>query len=145
MTEVRDVVQHCAFFKMRKASRVTTQVYDRFMKPAGLAPSQFSLMVALSFAGSISVSHLAEILIMDRTTLTRNLKPLEREGLVKIVPGSDRRTRAVSLTAAGKQKLSEALPLWEKAQEYMAECLGQRQWRMLRKVLDNTVGLLKNA
>ncbi len=143
MTEVLEVVQQCAFFKIRKASRVVTQVYDRFLKSSGLAPTQFSLLVALSAAGLITVTQLAEHLVMDRTTLTRNLKPLEREGLIRVVPGPDRRTRAIALTMVGKKKLKEALPLWEKAQGYMAEEIGDPQWQHLRESLDVTVGRLK--
>jgi len=138
-----NVAEQCAFYKMRRASRVVTQVYDRFLKPCNLAPTQFSLLVALSSAGLITISRLAEAMAMDRTTLTRNLKPLEREGLVKIVPGPDRRTRAVTLTSSGKKRLLAALPLWEQAQNYMAKKLGQGQWQDLKKTLDKTIGRLK--
>ena len=141
--KIPNVSEQCAIYKMRRASRVVTQVYDRFFKPCNLAPTQFSLLVALSSAGLVTISRLAEAMAMDRTTLTRNLKPLEREGLVKIVPGPDRRTRAVTLTSSGKKKLLAALPLWEQAQNYMAEKLGQGLWQDLKKTLDKTIGHLK--
>lgn len=143
LNKMLNVPEQCAFYKMRRASRVVTQVYDRFLKPCGLAPTQFSLLVALSSAGLVTISRLAEAMVMDRTTLTRNLKPLEREGLVKIVPGPDRRTRAVTLTTSGKKKLAWALPLWEQAQNYMAKKLGQGQWQELKKSLDTTIANLK--
>ena len=82
---------------------------------------------------------------MDRTTLTRNLRPLEREGLIKIVPGPDRLTRAVTLTSSGEKKLLAALPLWDQAQRYMAKKLGQGQWQDFKKTLDKAVGNLKSA
>ena len=143
--KITNVSEQCAFYKLRRASRVVTQVYDQFLKPCGLAPTQFSLLVALSSAGLITISRLAEAIVMDRTTLTRNLRPLEREGLVKIVPGPDRRTRAVTLTSSGKKKLLAALPLWDQAQHYMAKKLGQGQWQDLKKTLDKTVDNLKPA
>ena len=141
--KIPNVADQCAFYKMRRASRVVTQVYDRFLKPCDLAPTQFSLLVALASAGQVTISRLAETMAMDRTTLTRNLKPLEREGLIKIVPGPDRRTRAVTLTSSGKKKLQAALPLWEQAQTYMAKKLGQGQWEELKSTLDTTIGHLK--
>ncbi len=142
---IPNVSAQCAFYKLRRASRVITQVYDQFLKPCGLAPTQFSLLVALSSAGLITISRLAEAMVMDRTTLTRNLRPLEREGLIKIVPGPDRRTRAVTLTSSGEKKLLAALPLWDQAQCYMAKKLGQGQWQDFKKTLDKAVGNLKSA
>jgi len=137
------VGRECTFFKMRKASRAITQIYDRFMKDAGLAPTQFSLLVALGQAGQISISRLAQILLMDRTTLSRNLRPLEREELVRVVPGPDRRTRALTLTPQGRDRLAKALPLWEQAQAHMARRLGTERWQGLQETLDSTVAQLR--
>ena len=82
------------------------------------------------------MTELAELMAMDRTTLTRNLRPLEKEALAAVTPGADRRTRSVALTAAGRSRLEQALPAWRQAQAYMAEQLGAAQWRSLRRMLD---------
>jgi DNA-binding MarR family transcriptional regulator len=141
--KLAQVGRECSFFKMRKASRAITQIYDRFMKDAGLAPTQFSLLVALGRTGEITITRLAQILVMDRTTLSRNLRPLEREGLVRVVPGPDRRTRALALTPQGRDRLAKALPLWEQAQAHMARRLGPERWQGLKETLDATVDQLR--
>lgn len=143
MTDLTPIAQQCAFFKIRKASRIITQVYDHYLKPTGLAPTQFSLLVALSIWGPVPVSRLADALVMDRTTLSRNLKPLEREGLIQGARGPDRRTRTMELTAAGRQVLELGIPLWEKAQAHMARQLGPEAWRSLTQTLDLAVARLR--
>lgn len=141
--ELARVGRECAFFKMRKASRAITQIYDRFMKDSGLASTQFSLLVVLGQAGEITITRLAELLVMDRTTLSRNLRPLEREGLIRVVPGPDRRSRALALTDQGRDRLAKALALWEQAQAHMAERLGPERWQGLKETLDATVDELR--
>jgi DNA-binding MarR family transcriptional regulator len=95
--------------------------------------------------GSVTVTRLAEIGVMDRTTLTRNLKPLEKKGLIKVVPGDDQRTRIVTLTAHGKEVLSKALPLWEKAQSRVIKRLGQERWNSLMTNLSEMVSLTQRT
>ncbi len=107
----------CACFNLRKATRLATQLYDEKLRPVGLRATQFPLLVTIRLLGPVSVNELAEELVMDRTTLTRNLKPLERDGLIESRPGSDRRVREVLLSAHGHQVLKRAHPLWQEAQE----------------------------
>ncbi len=80
---------------------------------------------------------------MDRTTLTRNLKPLEREGLLKSEPGQDQRTRVISLTSNGETALAKALPLWEQAQSTVEGVLGQQRWSALLSLLLETTALMR--
>lgn len=121
----RQIGETCALFNLRKASRAITQLYEEIMKPSGLLPTQFTVLVAIRYRGPIVISGLAEVLAMDRTTLTRNLKPLEREGLVAVVPGRhDRRSREVSLSDKGLKQLEQALPLWQEAQNRIEQALG---------------------
>ena len=141
MTQLNTVAATCFCMNIRKASRVITQLYDEALKPSGLLVSQFTLLVALASVGSITMTQLAEALVMDRTTLTRNLKPLEREGLVRIESGQDQRTRVLSLTNAGQTALEKALPLWQEVQIQVVERLGQEQWKLLLTGLLNTVSL----
>ena len=137
MTELMQVATECGNFKLRKASRVVTRVYARFTRESGLKPSQFSLLVALSLQGPLGMGALAEIMAMERTTLTRNLRPLEKQGLVEVAPGADRRTREVACTPAGRRCLEQALPAWRQAQAYMAAELGRERWQALRGLLDD--------
>jgi DNA-binding MarR family transcriptional regulator len=113
-------------FNLRKATRAVTQVYDDVLRPTGLRATQHSLLTVLEFAGTVSITDLAELAVMDRTTLARNLDLLEQEGLVRIRSAKDdARVREVTLTPAAKKKLAAALPYWEKAQARMTEKLGK--------------------
>ncbi|HEX2237383.1 MAG TPA: MarR family transcriptional regulator [Gammaproteobacteria bacterium] len=138
MTDLLQVVQECGFLRLREDGRVVTRVYDRFTQASGLKPTQFSLLVAASLIDRANVNQLAEIMAMERTTLTRNLRPLEKKGLIKVMAGEDRRTRLVIVTDAGRNAVKRALPLWKEAQGYMAKSLGAARWCMLREALDVT-------
>ncbi len=135
----------CACFNLRKTTRAITQLYDEALRPTGLRVTQFSLLIAITILESVTVTRLAEIGVMDRTTLTRNLKPLEKKGLIKVVPGDDQRTRIVTLTAHGKEVLSKALPLWEKAQARVIKRLGQERWNSLMTNLSEMVSLTQRT
>lgn len=125
-------VRKCACFNLRKAARAVTQLYDDALRPTGLRATQFSLLTVIWAFGKASISQLAEEAVMDRTTLTRNLDLLEREGLVRIRAGEDARVREVELTRAAHAKLAEALPYWERAQAEMTKKLGaNRMGRLL--------------
>jgi DNA-binding MarR family transcriptional regulator len=115
---------NCLCFNLRKAARVLTQAYDVALKPARITAPQFSLLSALARQGPVSLSDLAAALGMDRTTLTRNLKPLQRDGLVASAEGDDRRVRLLTLTAAGRIRLSDAEPLWRAIQSKVAGTFG---------------------
>lgn len=125
-------VAMCACFNLRKAARSVTRFYSGILRPSGLKGTQFTILAALSVLGDITLTRFAEALVMDRTTLTRNLKPLERGGLIAIRPGHDRREKTLTITAKGRKKFERALPLWEKAQTEMVEAMGERSWRALR-------------
>ncbi|MEW8505807.1 MAG: MarR family winged helix-turn-helix transcriptional regulator [Candidatus Thiodiazotropha sp.] len=121
----REIGQHCAMFNLRKASRALTQVYEEIMKPSGVLPNQFTLLVVTRAMGPVTISRMADVLVMDRTTLTRNLRPLERDGLVTVKPGQrDKRSREVDLTKKGVRRLEQALPLWQEAQQRIRTSLG---------------------
>jgi DNA-binding MarR family transcriptional regulator len=92
----------------------------------------------------MTVTNLAEQGVMDRTTLTRNLKPLEKLGLVKVSPGSDQRKRIISITRKGQEALVKALPLWRKAQAHVVKGLGHRRLNSILKDLSEVVLLTQN-
>ncbi len=131
----------CTCFNLRKAARAVTQLYDKALRPTGLRTTQFTLLVGISMLGSVTVTRLAEIGVMDRTTLTRNLKPLERKGLIQITHGKDQRTRVVTMTDEGQKALEQALPLWKKVQADVVKRLSQERWSSLRADLGEVVSL----
>lgn len=145
MTQLNTVAATCACVNIRKASRVVTQLYDEALQPSGLLANQFTLLVALSLVDSATMTRLAQDLVMDRTTLTRNVKPLEKQGLISITPGEDQRTRMLSLTDAGRTTLAKALPLWEQVQTRVVGELGQERWQLLLAGLSDTVSLVSQA
>ncbi|MBO0783244.1 MAG: MarR family transcriptional regulator [Ktedonobacteraceae bacterium] len=128
----QQVATLCTCGNLRTTARVITQLYDAFLQPSGLLVTQFKLLGALAAHGAIALSPLAEQLALDPTTLARNLKPLERDGLVAISVGEeDRRTRMVRLTERGQNALEKALPLWEEAQAWVISQIGQERWRAM--------------
>jgi DNA-binding MarR family transcriptional regulator len=141
--DLGQVVSTCACFNLRKASRVITQHFDEILKPSGLLITQFTILVAVAMAKSGTINELAENLVMDRTTLTRNLKPMEREGWLKSEPGRDQRTRLISLTPQGEMALAKALPLWKQAQDAVEDALGQQLWSALLSQLVKTTALMR--
>lgn len=118
----------CACFNVRKAARVITQNFDEIMQPSGIRATQFTILVMIASSDAATLSELADKLVMDRTTLTRNLKPLQEQGLIKDMSGTDRRTRSINLTSKGRRVVLKALPLWKRAQTRMTRHLGEQRF-----------------
>jgi DNA-binding MarR family transcriptional regulator len=108
----------------RMAARSLTRVYDRALEPAGIRTTQFSILARLFEEGPLSVTHLAGRLAMDRTTLARDLRPLERRGFVSVSVGVDRRVRIAALTAEGRRLVDDVRPLWKTVQREVRAALG---------------------
>ncbi len=136
-----DLPTNCTCFGLRKAARAVTQAYDDALRPCGLRATQFSLLGAVENKGPIGMTALGEALVTDRTTLTRNLKPLIAASLLRIVDGADRRERPVGLTPKGRRRLATAMPLWLDAQRRMARGLGEDRWTRLLGDLGEAVRL----
>ena len=130
-----EVHQSCLSMALRQAARALTQRYDAAFSVAGIRSTQFSVLVALAQAPSVPLSRLAEALVMDRTTLTRNLAPLLRRGLVEESAAEDKRVRSYALTARGKQLLTRALPDWKGAQARILRALAKEDTEQLRRIL----------
>ena len=128
---------------LRQAARALTQRYDAAFSVAGIRSTQFSVLVALAQAPSVPLSRLAEALVMDRTTLTRNLAPLLRRGLVEESAAEDKRVRSYALTARGKQLLTRALPDWKGAQARILRALAKEDAEQLRRILRAVVAAAK--
>ncbi|WP_119303695.1 MarR family winged helix-turn-helix transcriptional regulator [Dongia deserti] len=132
--------QQCNCLAVRQAARYLTQFYDQFLASSGLRTTQFSILAKLRGFGPLSINALAKELVMDRTTLGRNMLPLEREGLIEIVPGSsDRRTKDLRLTEAGVERLRAASAGWNQAQSRFEEAFGRKRSSELRALLREVV------
>lgn len=118
----------CVGFNTRRVTRLVTQYYDRALAPAGLRSTQYSLLSLLAMMGEAPMHQVAFVLAMDRTTLTRNLTPLRKNGWIKVSMGSDRRARPLQITPRGLSVLEKALPYWQKAQAHIVETLGADKW-----------------
>lgn len=125
----------CACFNFRIATRSLTQHYDNVMKPTGILSTQFTLLVAVTLLGPITITKLAEKAVMDRTTLSRNIRPLKKMGLLRIQPGEDKREKVIEITNKGIKKLEESLPLWKKAQRRALSGVGEENWDSVRNEL----------
>jgi len=142
LSEIIALSGECACFNLRKTTRVITQLFDKNIKPSGLNGTQYTLLVVLAATKDPTISALALRLRMNRTTLTRNLRPLEKEGLLRILRGSDQRTSIITLTDKGRATLLKAFPLWQKAQKSIVDKFGKAYWKGmledLKKLTDIT-------
>ncbi len=129
---------HCACTAIKRADRAISRVYDEMLRPVGLGVSQYSLLSLISRApGPLTVSDLARAQVMDRTTLSRALAPLRRDGLVELSAGEDRRTRLIALTPRGRERLEAARPLWRAAQDDIERMVGgERLARLMRELAE---------
>ena len=128
--------EECTCLALRQAARHVTQFYDRHLAAAGLRTTQFSILAKLARSGSMTINDLAAQLVMDRTTLGRNVLPLRRDGLIDIAPGQrDRRSRELTLTPAGSERLRGARDSWSLAQARFAEIFGPERTAGLRASL----------
>jgi DNA-binding MarR family transcriptional regulator len=126
----------CNCLALRQAARHLTQFYDKFLVPSGLRSTQYSILARLQRRGAMTINALAAELVMDRTTLGRNIRPLQREGLVAVGPGkSDRRSKELRLTAAGAARFAAALKAWRQAQARFETSFGAGRAKQLRALL----------
>jgi DNA-binding MarR family transcriptional regulator len=126
----------CNCLALRKAARHVTQFYDQFLAPSGLRSTQYSILARLQRKGAMTINALAAELVMDRTTLGRNILPLQRDGLVSVGPGkSDRRARDLRLTPAGIARFRAGRKGWEKAQARFEKSFGAVRAKDLRTLL----------
>jgi DNA-binding MarR family transcriptional regulator len=136
----------CVCSAVRRVDRVLNRLYDEALRPSGLANTQYALLSILSRTGRpLSHGELAAMQEMAGTTLSRNLKPLVRDGLVRIAPGDDRRTRFVTITEAGETVLEDARPRWRSVQERVVAEVGEERVERLLGELDELLGQLRAA
>ena len=131
----------CNCFAVRKAARRMTQIYDAKLAPSGVRVTQFMILMALNNVGGLSVNRLAELMVMNRTTMGKNLRPLERDGLVDVrISKEDRRSRDILLTRKGRSLLDRAYPLWRSAHDSFEQEHGVKFAEQFRSMLGEVSG-----
>jgi DNA-binding MarR family transcriptional regulator len=129
-------LEACNCFAVRKAARSMTQTYDAALAPSGVRVTQFMILMALNREDGLSVNKLAELMVMNRTTMGKNLRPLERDGLVDVrISREDRRSRDILLTRKGRSLLDRAYPLWRNAHDSFERKHGAKFAEQFRSAL----------
>ena len=129
----------CTCGELRKAARAITLLYDNAFKSSGLLSTQLGVLDVICNTESIRITELAEKLGMDRTTLTRNLSVLVKQGYIKITSGNDQRTRIVTATHKGRSAVAKAIPLWNDVQRQVRLEMGEKSWQELMQNLNDFV------
>jgi DNA-binding MarR family transcriptional regulator len=132
-------VDACTCGELRRASRAVTLLYDKAFESSGLLSTQLGVLHTIYNSASITISQLAGELDMDRTTLTRNLSVLERQGLINISSGKDHRTRIITITSKGTNSMANAIPLWNEIQRKVKQQMGEKAWHELIQSLSHFV------
>ena len=138
------VRKNCVCFNLRRVARVVTQFFDAEMRRHGIRSTQGSLLAALHSTGTSTMAELSEILGMERTTLLRNIRPLQRDGLVSVEGGGQGGFVELSLTAKGRKQIEKLTPAWESAQKAAVRVLGEERWSALLADLDKVASGLKS-
>jgi DNA-binding MarR family transcriptional regulator len=139
MTTARLSPLDCTCFRVRGAARRVTQIYGRHLTPTGLKISQFSLLGFVTAEGPVSIGRLSDLLTTDRTTLTRNLRPLLAAGLIERATSGDKRRHELVATATGRALLKRALPLWAAAEHEVRAAMGAKLTSDLHGALDRSM------
>lgn len=135
-----DPTAACNSLALRKAARYLGATYDKALAPVGLRATQFSILQKLSAHGETTITSLADMIAMDRTTMASNLKPLARDGLVTVESSAaDRRARVVTITEDGLSRLKTATPLWRDVQSQFEERFGAQEAARLRALLEGVL------
>jgi DNA-binding MarR family transcriptional regulator len=138
---------YCASFNFRRTTRAVTALYDEALQSSGIRSTQFSILVGIAKNQPVAIGALADVLVVDSTTLTRSLRPLEKDGLIEISDRAAMRQRFLTITPKGEQVLARAVPLWRAEHERFVATIGPEYWIALRGELEKlahvTMGLRK--
>ena len=130
----------CLCAALRKATRVVTKQYDKYLQPSGLKITQYSLLANARRNPGVTVSELANIMVMEQTTMTRNLKVLEKQGYLEIrESGQDKRAKAIYVSETGRKKFLQARPCWEEAQKRLERNLGKLGFDVFMQSLNTVI------
>lgn len=134
--------ENCVCFNLRRVTRAVTQFFDAEMRRHGIRTTQGSVLAALMEKGSWSMAELSDSLGMDRTTLVRNLKPLQRDGLVRTDGGGRGNLVEVSITTEGRKQIEKLEPAWRAAQNAVVQTLGEKRWSAILSDLEMAAAAL---
>ena len=137
-------VENCVCFNLRRVTRIVTQFYDTEMRRHGIRPTQGTILLALNAKESWTMAELSDCLGLERTTLVRNLQPLQRDGLVTADGGGRGRRVELAITAKGRKQVEKFMPAWESAQSTAVQVLGEKRWSALLTDLEKVASALKN-
>lgn len=138
-------VENCVCFNLRWVTRAVTQFYDAEMRRHGIRPTQGTILAAVMAKDSWNMADLSDALGMDRTTLVRNLGPLQRDGFVKVDGGGRGSRVELSITAKGRKQIEKLAPAWKSAQSAVVKTLGEERWSAILSDLERAaLALSKN-
>ena len=136
-------LQRCTYTNVRRVDRVVARFFDEVLSPSGVSVAQFALLATLLEVAPVTINSLAEIMVIDRTTLTRNLALLSKKQFISCQEGSDRRIRLVHLTAKGEEAFKTAFPLWQRAQERIEVAFGRERFDALLTEMSAVLALFQ--
>jgi DNA-binding MarR family transcriptional regulator len=139
-----ELLTECACFDLRRATRAVSRMYDEFLRDAGLNITQFSMLRLICAEKKLSISTLSRYMVMERTSITRAIAPLERDGLIHSRPGTDKRIRVVSVSNRGRRLVEDAEPKWRQAQEALLSTIGEDRWRAMSTLLRDTTRMVRH-
>jgi DNA-binding MarR family transcriptional regulator len=139
MARCREAAASCPSFNLRKSARAVSRVFDEALQSGGLRSGQFVMLLTIANLGEPTYSQLARDLVMDTSTIARSLRPLQREGLIVVVAGPDRRRKTVKVTAEGAERIRRIMPLWRKAQDRFHGQIGDERWTRMLEDLGRTL------
>jgi DNA-binding MarR family transcriptional regulator len=128
--------QNCVCFNLRWVARVVTQFYDAEMRRHGIRPTQGTILTSLNARKSWNMAELSDWLGMERTTLVRNLRPLQRDGFVQATGGGRGNRVELAITAKGRKKIEKLTPVWKSAQSAAVKTLGEKRWSAILSDLE---------
>lgn len=133
-----DYIQFCVCSNLRKTTRVVTQLYDKLLQPTGLKITQYSMLVNIYRHKDISISELGAVMLLEQTTVTRNVNNLKKHGFVNITKDiHDSRTKMISITDSGIEKLEEAYPIWLQIQERIVKDISENKYKEMLETLSS--------
>jgi len=135
MISSRELVDSCACTRVRTAARLMTRTYDEALRPSGLSAAQLAILAAVDVGEATSIAELSRQLAMDRTTLSRNLRPLEKAHWIRLGAEGWKRSKTVHVTSEGRQRLARATALWETTQATFLKRFGKADWARVERDL----------
>ncbi len=138
-------LESCACFNFRKVSRAVTQLYDEALHPCGLRSTQLVILLSVAVQPAANISQLARRLVMDASTLNRNLRPLTQKGLVLLSAAEDGRRKQINLTDAGHAAIEAAVPYWESAQKRLVGLFGRQRYKELTRQMSTVIAMTRSG